>query len=128
MRVEEVLQNAAGIMGTFEWTQGAMARDHEGKEVAAINATAVSICLTCAVYRATRDYNFSGRATVRKVALDWVDKTTGRVPSEFNDEIATSKEEVVVALQRAAGDCAVFHGRFLVSPELNSYRAGGTER
>ena len=110
MRVEDVLQSAAEVMDSFEWAQGTMARDCEGREVAAINATAVSICLTGAVYRATRDYTPSGKATVRNVALYWVQRATGHAPSLFNDEIAQSRVEVVAALREAASECATFHG------------------
>ena len=110
MRIEDVLQDAAEVMEDLDWAQGTMARDGEGKEVAAINPAAVSICVTGAVYRATLGCGSNGRALVRKVALRWVERATGYAPSLFNDAIAKDKDEVVAALRKAAVECAAFHG------------------
>jgi hypothetical protein len=102
LETARLLRASATLLRDTGWTQGAMARDTQGRMADFLGSEATCFCLEGAIARARRDGGLSFVAYDHTFAE--VRKTLdGVLPYRWNDVPGRTAEEVIGVLERTAG-------------------------
>lgn len=106
MKAKDILIEAANLLETKGWTQGAFARDANGISISDDEESAVCFCTIGALNRVSCENVVCGHNTEGHKAYEHLRNSIGRHRvTKWNDYDDRTKEDVINTLRTAAATC-----------------------